>query len=121
MTPPYMEALAAFEFENLSMDMAPYHASRQLEFVSYTSWYFNAGAFSISRTVERIRMVMSQARARGFAGVRICGNPSWLTIDRKWNTFLTYEHAITEPSRVSRCSLSALIRFARNAIAPSVS
>ena len=31
-TPPYTEALAGFEFENLSLDVRPYRASGQLEF-----------------------------------------------------------------------------------------
>lgn len=37
---------------------------------------------------------MTRAKALGFAGLRICGDLSWLKTDEDWRTFLTYEHAI---------------------------
>ena len=64
MTPPCTEALAGFEFENLSMDVQPYRASGQMEFVSYRSWYFDAGAFSMQHTLKRSRLLKLCARAQ---------------------------------------------------------
>lgn len=94
MTPPFLRSLAELELAILSIDARKYVAYDQLEFVPYTDWYFDGREFSLQRSVEWSKNFMATAKARGFAGIRICGDLSWLKTDNDWRAFLAYEHAI---------------------------
>ncbi len=93
-TPPCTETLARYEFEKLSIDITPYLACGQLEFISCREWYFDHGVFSGPGTVARSQEMFQRARNQGFTGIRACGNLSWVTTDQEWTDFLRYEHII---------------------------
>lgn len=92
--PPLVKSLAELELDRRGVNVDEHVKQGQLEFVPHTSWYFDGEAFSMQRTLERSKTLMLQVKARGFTGIRICGDLSWLKTDRDWNAFLTFEHAI---------------------------
>lgn len=94
MTPPLLKAVAELELAILSVDVRQCLANGQLEFVPYAGWYLDEGVFSQQRSVERSQTFMAEAKARGFTGIRVCGDLSWVKTDADWHAFLAYEHAI---------------------------
>ncbi|WP_447980494.1 MEDS domain-containing protein [Candidatus Nitrospira bockiana] len=71
-----------------------YQESGQLEIVPYTDVYLRDGCFDqasvLTRWVERSR----QALDRGYAGLRVTGDPFWLKTEQEWTDFLQYEEAV---------------------------
>jgi hypothetical protein len=51
------------------------------------------------------------AQAKGFAGVRITGNPFWLASDQDWEQFGAYEQAVTQ--KISNERVLALCTYPR--------
>lgn len=93
-TPPYTEAIARHELARNLPNVADYLEQGQLQFVPYSSWYFDNGHFDSEMTVQRSGRKLAEAKARGFRGARICGALSWLTTPEQWSRFLAFEQAI---------------------------
>jgi DNA-binding CsgD family transcriptional regulator len=72
-----------------------YLADGNIEIVSAQKWYFDGGAFSPKRALRRWNQKLEQASARGYAGMRVAGNPAWLR-RKDGKRFWAYEQAVTK-------------------------
>ena len=61
-----------------------------IEIIPHDQWYLKHGVFDSCRLINRWKAKLNQALARGFAGMRVLGNESWLT-EQDWGSFLDYE------------------------------
>jgi len=65
----------------------------QIEIIPHTEWYTIGGVFDAGRVLNRCVDKLREAEKRGFSGVRLTGNESWL--DRGvWRDFIDYEQAV---------------------------
>lgn len=71
-----------------------YLASGQMEFFPHTDWYLKGGSFDLRRTMGMWSDKLDEAQARGFAGMRVSGNPYWLDNKKDWDDFAAYEAEI---------------------------
>ena len=79
-----------------------YLAHRQLEIVPANQWYLVSGVFDAQIVLNNWVSKVQQAESKGFAGIRITGNPLWLQSEEDWALFGSYEQAVhkgirTEP------------------------
>jgi PAS domain-containing protein len=80
-------ALAA-DVENLET----YIANGQLEILD-NEWYTSGGKFESDRVLQSWVDRLEAARRRGFTGLRLTGNPSWLE-KPEWHGFMEYEATV---------------------------
>lgn len=73
-----------------------YLASKQIEVFSYTDWYLKGGKFDLKRTLDMWMEKHDEALSRGFAGMRVTGNPYWIDSKKDWDDFACYEAAIND-------------------------
>lgn len=71
-----------------------YLAKRQIEIFPYTDWYLKGGEFDLNRTLNMWMEKHDEALSRGFAGMRVSGNPYWIDNKKDWDDFACYEAAI---------------------------
>ena len=74
-------------------DLDRYEAACSMEFVRYNEWYLGEGAFDIEKVMQGWHRKLSQALARGHAGLRVSGDTGWLT-NKLWQDFLDYENKL---------------------------
>lgn len=67
---------------------------KQVEVLPHTDWYLRGGSFDLERTLEMWMTKHDEALARGFAGLRVSGNPYWIDNKKDWDDFAAYEAAI---------------------------
>lgn len=79
-----------------------YVAQKQLEILSYSPWYVSSGVFDAERVLQNWLSKGSHAESKGFAGLRITGNPFWLRTEQDWSQFGQYEQAVTDIIRYKR-------------------
>ena len=91
---------------------AAYVARKQIEIFPHTDWYLKGGSFDLERTLEMWTKKHDEALARGFAGLRVSGNPYWIDNKKDWDDFAAYEARINEVIGGSRllvlCTYSLL-------------
>ena len=73
---------------------AQYQAKKQMEIFSYTDWYLKGGKFDLKRTLNMWMEKHDEALSRGFAGMRVSGNPYWIDNKKDWDDFACYEAEI---------------------------
>ncbi len=74
-------------------DLDDYIEKGQLEILDFGQWYTKSGRFEAKGVLEGWVEKEEQAVSRGFDGLRISGNTSWL--DKKdWRNFAEYEEMI---------------------------
>lgn len=88
------DALAAMEVGVPRFD--EYLARKQLEVFPYTDWYLKGGSFDLRRTLDMWMAKHDEALARGFAGLRVSGNPYWIDNKKDWDDFAAYEAEINK-------------------------
>lgn len=62
----------------------------QIEIVPHTEWYLKDGAFNPQRVLNAWGDKLQQALSRGYDGLRLTGNTTWLT-QKDWQKFASYE------------------------------
>ena len=77
-------------------------ARKQLEVFPYTDWYLKGGSFDLKRTLDMWMAKHDEALARGFAGLRVSGNPYWIDNKKDWDDFAAYEAEINKVIRGTR-------------------
>jgi hypothetical protein len=77
------KAALAANVENLET----FIANGQLEILD--TWYISGGEFESDRVIQNWVNRLEAARRRGFAGLRLTGNPSWLE-KPAWHGFMEY-------------------------------
>jgi PAS domain S-box-containing protein len=70
-----------------------YIARGQLEILDYSQWYTKSGNFDADEVLQGWVKEENQALERGFDGLRLTGNTSWLD-PRGWNSFRDYEATV---------------------------
>lgn len=73
-------------------DADRYLASRSIEIVSGRQWYLKGG-FSLARVARQWEDKAQDAAARGYAGMRVNGNVTWLQ-RKDWRRFMAYEQSL---------------------------
>lgn len=71
-----------------------YLAKGQIEIFPYTDWYLKGGSFDLKRTLNMWMEKHDDALSRGFAGMRVSGNPYWIDNKKDWDDFACYEAEI---------------------------
>lgn len=71
-----------------------YLAKGQMEIFPYTDWYLKGGSFDLKRTLRMWMEKHDEALSRGFAGMRVSGNPYWIDNKKDWDDFACYEAEI---------------------------
>ena len=69
-------------------------AEGRMEIFPYTDWYLKGGKFDLKRTLDMWMEKHDEALARGFAGMRVTGNPYWIDNKKDWDDFACYEAEI---------------------------
>lgn len=77
----------------LDPGFAERHRAGRFEIVAAADWYYEDGRFSWETVVARWHKCIDDALARGFDGVRACGNPLWRSVEA-WRGIVEYEHAL---------------------------
>ncbi len=75
---------------------ADHVAKRQVEVLPHTDWYLKGGSFDLQRTLGMWKAKYDDALARGFAGLRVSGNPYWIDDKKDWDDFAAYEAEINQ-------------------------
>lgn len=65
----------------------------QIEILPYTDWYLTGGEFDSKRTLYGWVDKLNQALAKGYEGLRLTGNTSWLE-KKDWKSFTDYENEV---------------------------
>jgi PAS domain S-box-containing protein len=65
----------------------------QIEILPHTEWYLKNGRFSSRRVLKAWVDKLTEARAKGFEGLRLTGNTFWLE-KKDWSAFKDYEEAV---------------------------
>jgi hypothetical protein len=66
----------------------------QMEIFPHTDWYLKGGKFDLRRTLGMWMRKHDEALSRGFAGMRVTGNPYWIDNKKDWDDFACYEAEI---------------------------
>src|SRR6185503_19408749 len=70
------------------------HRSRQsIELLPARDWYLNVGHFELERVTSAWNRKLTQALARGYAGMRVSGDTLWLE-KKTWKSVLEYENQL---------------------------
>jgi PAS domain S-box-containing protein len=70
-----------------------YFSRNQIEILDYRDWYTEGGRFDSDRVRQAWIGRLESARARGFDGLRLCGNRSWIE-KADWSGFNAHEAAV---------------------------
>jgi hypothetical protein len=65
-------------------------AAGQIEILDWREWYAASGRFDPHRVRQGWMEKLDGARARGFDGLRLTGDTSWLS-EEEWESFIHYE------------------------------
>ncbi|TLD41440.1 MAG: Sensory box histidine kinase [Candidatus Jettenia ecosi] len=74
-------------------DFEHYIIKKQAEIISYNEWYLKDGIFNLQEVLNGLVDKLSQAKTKGYDGMRITGNTAWLE-KKDWKSFADYEEAI---------------------------
>ncbi len=74
----------------------------QLEILPYTACHLTTGIFRSEAMLESWSSKLERAIDRGFSGLRIAGDTSWLTSREQRQEFLVYEKRLTHAASVQR-------------------
>jgi len=100
--PPLTNAEALTALHHVMADPDSYIESGQLEILDYKDWYLQTGTFDAQRVLKGWALKASEARRKGFEGLRVSGNPMWLETRDDWSTFAKYERTVNEGIANSR-------------------
>ena len=93
----------AFEaLENVLPNAHEYLAKRQLEILPHSQWYLSSGVFNAQIVLENWVSKARHSEQKGFAGIRITGDPFWLHSEADWKAFGCYEHAVQKAISTER-------------------
>lgn len=96
---PVNEVEAFRALEQVLPNAADYLAQKQLEIIPHTQWYLPSGVFDADMVLHNWVSKARYAEVKGFAGIRITGNPFWLRTEQDWSQFGRYEKAVTNAIR----------------------
>jgi DNA-binding CsgD family transcriptional regulator len=68
-------------------------AAGDMEILPHEQWYLKGGSFNIQGVIDGWGEKLTQALAKGYAGMRVNGNEAWLTKEN-WKKFSRYEEKL---------------------------
>jgi PAS domain S-box-containing protein len=77
-------------------DFQSYLEKGQIEIFPYTEWYLKEGKFELQRVLNGWVEKHDKAITAGYAGLRVTGNPFWLSSSKDWKDFTEYEAEINK-------------------------
>ena len=89
-------------------DFDQYLADHSIEIVAAHDWYLHDGTFDLNRVIAGWSEKLALASARGYAGVRVTGDTSWLKT-KDWKDFCEYEESLNQA--VANQRLAALCTY----------
>jgi C4-dicarboxylate-specific signal transduction histidine kinase len=89
-------------------DFDQYLANHSIEIVAAHDWYLQDGTFDLNRVIAGWGEKLVHASARGYAGVRVTGDTSWLKT-KDWKDFCKYEESLNQA--VANQRLAALCTY----------
>jgi hypothetical protein len=99
---PVTENDALQALEQVLPDAHQYLVNKQLEIFPHSQWYLFSGIFDAGLVLGNWLSKSKHAEGKGFAGMRITGNPFWLASEQDWEQFGAYEQAVTQSIRDER-------------------
>ena len=90
---PLMVEEAKAALKKVVKNLDNYIKNGQIEILDYTKWYTKTGKFEADKVLQGWVKKEEQAIKKGFDGIRITGNTSWLE-KKDWKNFLDYEVAV---------------------------
>jgi len=90
---PLNEEEAKKALEKSLPNLSEYLERGQIEIISYKDWYVKDGGFNSDRVLQGWVSKLENALGKGFAGLRLTGNPFWLE-KSDWKAFTDYEEAV---------------------------
>jgi len=105
-------------------DFAQYVKKGQIEILPHDEWYLRGGSFDLQRVLDGWVDKLKLALERGYAGLRLTGNTTWLE-KKDWKSFTEYEAAVDGVIGdyrilalctywLERCSVSDVLDVVRN-------
>jgi len=79
-----------------------YLAQGQIEITPSRQWYLPSGKFDAQIVLDNWLSRARHAEAKGFAGIRIAGNPVWLQSEEDWGQLKQYEESVHQRIRTER-------------------
>jgi hypothetical protein len=102
-TSPSLPEGDALEALQLSMPrVRDYLGTGQLEILPYTQWYVDNGIFRSDAILTAWLTKLHNATQRGFAGLRVAGDASWLSSREQRHEFIAYEQKVTDAASAQR-------------------
>jgi len=96
-------------------DLDRHLADSRMEIISARDFFLEGGIFDNEKVVAALSEKLSQISAKGYAGMRVTGDTSWLT-NKDWPHFCKVEEAVNEVIGTQR--LSVLCTFPLAACGP---
>jgi signal transduction histidine kinase len=96
-------------------DLDRHLADSRMEIISARDFFLEGGIFDNEKVVAALSEKLSQISAKGYAGVRVTGDTSWLT-NKDWPHFCKVEQAVNEV--IGNQRLSVLCTFPLAACGP---
>ena len=85
-------------------DFDRYWDDSSIEIVAARDWYLQGGSFDLERVVAGWNEKLERASARGYAGLRVAGDTTWLEA-RYWKDFRDYEDSLNSSIANQRMAL----------------
>jgi MEDS: MEthanogen/methylotroph, DcmR Sensory domain len=99
---PVAEREAFQALEAVVPQLHHYLAQKQLEIMPSQQWYLPSGEFDAQIVLDNWVSRARHAETKGFAGIRITGNPVWLKSEEDWSQFGRFEETVHERIRSER-------------------
>ena len=105
---PFTGQDAAHALKQAVPDFDQYLAKQSIEIVAAHDWYLHDGTFDLNRVIAGWGEKLVRASARGYDGVRVTGDTSWLKT-KDWKDFCEYEESLNQA--VANQRLAALCTY----------
>jgi PAS domain S-box-containing protein len=89
-SPPLSTQEAQRAMHEAIPDFERYLAEGQIEIVSYRGWFLTGGEFDTQQVLQNWIAKLNWALAKGYAGLRFLGDPSWLD-EQAWGSVPEFE------------------------------
>jgi signal transduction histidine kinase len=93
-----------------------YVADRSIEMFLGQEWYLQGGSFDVKRILAVLNEKLAQALARGYAGMRVSGNTTWLQT-KDWQGFCEFEEEVNGPFAAQPMTKLCTYSLAANGVA----
>lgn len=94
--PSLAQSDALRDLERVMPEVQGYLRSEQLHILPYNAWYLHNEAIDPDRTLDAWAHKLDSALRRGYVGLRVAGDASWVYSDAQREAFLAQEAKVTD-------------------------